>query len=324
MKTTFYRGVAVVLTAFCAAGATWASDAYPSKPIKIIVTSAPGGLLDNMTRLVARQMGDKLGQPVIIENRVGAGGLVAIRGAKSSPADGYTLLASMSTIAIQPAVMQEPGYDLLKDFTGVGSMLRTPLLMMVAPSQGAKNMGELVAEAKSQPGKISYASAGIGTSTHIGPALFLQRANVDMMHVPYKGNASAWPDVISGRVSMIFEPYGSAAPMMRDNRLKPLAVSSSHRLEALPDVPTIAEQGLPNFSYYIWAGLFAPTGTPKDAIQKLSVALQAALNSPDMKERMRTEGSEALTMPPDEFNQFVVRESASIFKAVTDLKIPKQ
>jgi tripartite-type tricarboxylate transporter receptor subunit TctC len=324
MKALFTRSLTVATLALAGATAATAADPFPSKPIRIIVHSAAGGLLDTTARIVAQKMGDRLGQQMIVENRAGAGGLVGIRSVKAAPADGYTLLVAANTIAIQPAVLQDPGYDLVKDFTGIGPITRIPVLLMVAPDLPARNLAEFLAQAKASPGKLTYASAGNGTSTHLATASFVQRAGLNMVHIPYKGNSAAWPDVISGRVTMIAEPYGTAAPMMREGRLKALGASSSQRLEALPDTPTLAEQGLPGFSAYLWFGLLAPTGTPKDVVLKLSEALRGAITSAELRDRFRNEGSEVMDMAPEEFNHFLKTESAVMSKLVTDLALPKQ
>ena len=307
-----------------AAAGALAADAFPNKPVRIIVNTAPGGLTDVTTRLVAEKMREALGQPVIVDNRAGADGLLGIRAVKGAAADGYTLLATAGTIAIQPAVKQDPGYDLMNDFTGVGPMVRAPLLMLSATSQPYKTLPEFIAHTKAHASSVSYASAGVGTTTHIGAATFLQQAGIDPMHVPYKGNGAAMSDVIAGRVDMIFEAYGSGAPHVKDGRLRALGVTSAKRLAALPDVPTVAEQGMPNYSYYLWLGIVAPAGTPKPVIDRLSQAVQTATGSKDLRDRMLVEGSEAMSMSAEEFNRFLKQESARMAKVVADLKLEKQ
>jgi tripartite-type tricarboxylate transporter receptor subunit TctC len=324
MKTLSRRSFAITAIALAGATAALAADPFPSKPVLIVVTSAAGGWVDVTMRFVAQYMGDKLGQPVIVENRAGAGGLVALRTVKSAQADGYTLLASANTIAVQQAVSKDPGYNLVKDYTAIGGLARAPYLLMVGPSQTDNTLSDFVTRVKSNPGKLTYASAGEGSTTHLGTASFLQRAGLDIVHVPYKGNSAAWPDVISGRVNMILEPYGTAGPMIRDGRLKALGVSSTKRMNVLPDVPTMAEQGAPGYSFYLWLSLVAPVGTPKDVVQKLSVALRNALATPQVIERLRAEGSEAIDMSPEEFNRFLAQESAAITKLVSDVKLTKQ
>ena len=303
---------------------TVAADAYPTRPVRIIVNSAPGGLLDVVTRLVAQKMGEKLGQQVIVDNRAGADGLIGIRAAKAAPADGYTLLGTAGTIAIQPAVKLDPGYDLMKDFTPIGPTVRSPLLMVVASSQPDKSVADYIARAKAQPDKVTFASAGVGTTTHIGAALFLKQAGINPMHVPYKGNAAAMPDVMAGRVDMIFEAYGSGASKVKAGQLRALGVTSTARLTGLPEVPTMAEQGVSNFSYYLWLALVAPAGTPKDVVQRLSDELRSALKTKELQDRFRETGSEAMDMSPEEFGAFLQSELVTMNKLVTELGLPKQ
>lgn len=323
MKTSFWLRIGPLVLALAVTSAV-AADPFPTRPIRIIVTSAPGGLLDTTTRIVAQKLGEKLSQQIVVENRPGAGGLVAIRFVKAAPADGYTLLATPNTIAIQQVVSLNPGYETERDFAGVGPMTRAPLLLVVSPDQADKTLVDFISRAKANPGKLTYASAGIGTSTHLGAAAFVQRAGLNMVHVPYQGNPKAWPDLISGRVDMLFEPYGSGASMIHAGKLKALGVASIKRLEALPDLPTFAEQGVPNFTAYSWFGLLAPAQTPKEVIRRLAEALRATLTSAELKERFRSEGQEAMLMSPDEFNGFIKGEVADISILVSAIGLPKQ
>lgn len=323
MKHRFLYSLLALGMALSASAAV-AADAFPSRPIRIVVNTAPGGLVDVTTRLVAQKMGEKLGQSIIIENKAGADGLLGIRYVKSQPADGYTLLGTAGTVAIQPSVKLDVGYDLVKDFAGIGPMVRSPVLMVEGPTQPDRNVADFVARAKANPGKLAYASAGVGTTTHLGAALFLQQAGLNVIHVPYKGNGAAMPDVIAGRVTMIFEAYGSGAGKVKAGQLKALGVTSAKRLPGLPDVPTIAEQGVPGYSYYLWLGLLAPAGTPKDVLARLSEALNFALTSKEVGDRMREDGSEPMTMSTDEFNEFLKREVAQMNKFITELGISKQ
>lgn len=323
MKTRISRRMAITALAFSAAASAAAAPAFPTKPIRIIVTSAPGGAIDAVTRLVAQRIRDDLGQTVIVENHVGAGGVVAIREVKAAPADGYTLLAVVNTIAIQQAMRLDPGYDLAKDFKGIGPMTRSPFLLLVSPEQPDKSLADLLTRAKANPGKVDYASAGIGSTTHFVPASLAQRAGVEMNHIPYKGNSAAWPDLIAGRVGMLFEPYSTGSSMIKSGKLKALAVTSTKRLDVLPDVPTIAEQGV-NYNFYLWMGLLAPAGTPKEIVQRLSGALQGAMKSAELTERFRNDGSEPMLMSPDEFDGFLKSEVAAMTKLVADLRVPKE
>ncbi|QDL38586.1 Bug family tripartite tricarboxylate transporter substrate binding protein [Rhodoferax sediminis] len=323
MKHRFIHSL-LALGIALATSAAVAADAFPSHPIRIVVNTAPGGLTDITTRLVAQKMSENLGQSVIVENRAGGDGLIGIRAVKQARADGYTLLGTASTIAIQPAVKLDPGYDLLKDFTGVGPMSQSPLLIVEATSQSDKTLGDLMARVKANPNKLTYASAGVGTTTHLAAALFLQESGLKMMHVPYKGNGAAFPDVLSGRVTIIFDAYGSSAAQVKGGKLRALAVTSKKRLSAMPEMPTVAEQGIPNYSYELWLGIVAPAGTPKDVVQRLSQALHSATSSKEVQERLHEWGSEPMQQTPEEFTQLLRADLARYSKLVADLSIPKQ
>jgi len=299
------------------------ADTFPDRPIRIIVNTGPGGLVDLSTRMVAEKMSENLGQPVVVENRAGGDGGLGARTVKTAKPDGYTLLSSAGTVVIQPLVKLNPIYG-MKDFTGVGPVLRSSVLMVTGASRPDKTLADFIARAKANPGKMTYASAGVGTTTHIGAALFLKQAGLNLLHVPYKGNGTAMPDVISGRVDMIFEAYGSGAPKVSSGTLKALAVTSTSRLADLPDVQTFAEQGVKDFSYYLWVGMLAPSGTPEPVVKRLNEALQYALNSKQITDRFRKDGSEALSMTPKEFDEFLVSEEGKMAATVKDLGIEKQ
>ncbi|MFT3814874.1 MAG: tripartite tricarboxylate transporter substrate binding protein [Acidovorax sp.] len=312
-----------VLAALCGLPAAHA-DSYPSHPIRIVVHSAAGALLDVTTRVVAQKMAEDLGQPVIIDNRAGADGLVGIRYAKSVPADGYTLLAASNTVAQLPAFRKAPGYDLDKDFTGIGMMNRAPLLLVGTPSQPDRTLAALIASAKAKPGQLIMAHAGKGTSTHMAAALFFQQTGAKFLDVPYKGNAAAIPDVVGGRVNAIFDGGNSSGPLIKEGKLRAFGITSASRSAAFPEIPTLAEQGLPQYSFYVYLGLLAPAGTPKDVVQRLSKALQAALASDAVKERLRSDGAEAGSMSPDEFTKFLKEDAARTQKVVADLGYAKE
>jgi tripartite-type tricarboxylate transporter receptor subunit TctC len=321
-KLKFASVIAALALAFSTAAS--AADAYPSRPIRIIVPVAAGGWGDLSTRVIAQKLSEEIGQPVIIENRVGAGGLVGIRYVKNTPADGYTLVSTGATMPIQAALSVDPGFDPLKDFIGVGHLARSPSIVVVAAGSPDHSLAEIMQRAKAGPNKVSYGSAGVGTSTHIAAASFLQQAKLEMLHVPYKGNGAAMPDLMAGRVSMMFDAYGSSVANLEGGRLRALAVTSNERLKTLPQVPTVAEQGVPGFNFYFWLGLFAPVGTPNEAVQKLSTALNRVLSNPQLRERLQQDGTEALAMSPAEFRTFFQKEVAQTDSLIKDLAIPKQ
>ena len=278
---------------------------YPDKPIRIIVNSSPGGQLDASTRLIAQFMSENLGRPVIIENKPGADGLLGIRYVKSAPPDGYTLLATANTIAILPSVKVSPGYDLLKDFSAIGPMVRVPYLMITSSDKPYKSATDVINAARTDAKSMSFASGGNGTTSHICTAEFMHQAGIQMMNVPYKGNAAALPDLIAGRSDMMFDSYGSSGAYIKSGRLRALAVTSTKRMAQLPNVPTLAEQGLSKFSYELWLGLLAPASTPPDVVQKLSTALNAALATNRIKQRAYDEGTEPMPLSPEQFSDLL-------------------
>ncbi|WP_233853733.1 Bug family tripartite tricarboxylate transporter substrate binding protein [Paraburkholderia sp. HD33-4] len=320
---SWLRAVAAVF-ALASAASVMADDTYPSHPVRIIVNVAPGGLTDVVTRLVAQRMSETLGKGVTVENRSGGDGLVGIRYVKAAAPDGYTILAAAGTIAIQPSVKLEPGYDLNKDFVGIGPMARSPLLMVESSDLPDKSLADFVARAKANPNKLSYGSAGVGSTTHLGAALFFKRAGVSLLHVPYKGNGAAMTDVLSGRVATIFDAYGSSVANVKAGKLRVLGVTSTARLASLPNVPTMAEQGYPDFSYYLYLCLVAPAGTPPAVVQRLSDALHAATASKELMARFSDNGLEPMTMQPAQFSQFLKQDETNMSKVVAELGIEKR
>lgn len=324
MKKITKRGLGAMVLALAGAHPALAVDPFPTKPVRFVVNAAPGGSLDITTRLIAQRMTEKLGQSVIVDNRAGGDGLVGIRAVMTSKPDGYTILATAGTIAIQPAMKQDPGYDLLKDFTGVGPMLRSPFLLLVGADQPDKTLGDFIARAKANPGQLAYASAGVGTTTHLAAAAFAQQAGLQLQHIPYKGSGAAYTDVVGGRVPMIITGYSSGLPFLRSGKMRALGATSTARLPSVPDVPTIAEQGVPNYANYVWFGLLAPAGTPPDVIQRLSDALRAAQSNKELSDRFHSDGSEATPASPEQFNAFLKRELAEMQKLVTTLGLTKE
>ncbi|RZL90055.1 MAG: tripartite tricarboxylate transporter substrate binding protein [Variovorax sp.] len=313
-------GALAAVSATC----TMAADAYPSRPLRFIVNSAPGALLDVTTRVVAQRMSEDLGQPIVVENRPGADGAIGIRAVKAAPADGYTVLATANTLAQLPAVKLDPGYDPVNDFVGIGIMNQAPLIMVGATSLPDQNLASLIARAKSNPDKMQFASGGFGTTTHLAAMMFMHQAGVKILHVPYKGISSAVPDAMAGRVDFLFDGANSAGPNVRDGKLRAFAITSTKRLTNFPDIPTFAEQGLTDYSFYVWLGLAAPKGTPKPVVDRLSRALRAALASEPVRERLRRDGAEPGTLSPEEFTDFIRRDMQRSVKVAADLGIAKE
>lgn len=297
---------------------------YPNRPIRFVVNSAAGALLDVTVRAFAQAMSDTLGQPIIVDNRTGADGLIGIRHVKTQAADGYTLLLSANTVAQAPAFKVDAGYDLDKDFAAVGMLIRAPFLMVGPPSQPSRTLAEFVAQARANPERMSMASAGVGTSTHMAAALFMHQAGIKMLHVPYKGNAAAMPDVIGGRVNAIFDGGNSSGPAVRDGRLRAYGITSAQRSPAFPDIPTLAEQGYPNYSFHVYFTMLAPAGTPREVVMKLNQALRQATGSEVVRSRLRQDGADAWQLTPEQTAEYLRRDLQQTVRVVNDLGLPRE
>src|SRR5438309_7575378 len=258
---------------------------YPHRAIRIIVPLAAGGNVDIVARTLADQVSRSLGQPVVVENRPGASSLVGTQFVAKSAADGYTLLAMANTFATVPLIVPDPGYDPLKDFAGVTQTCLVPQVLVVNPSLPAQSVRELIALAKAQPEKISYASSGNGSTGHMAAELFNRRAGVKMLHVPYKGNSQALIDVISGQVAMMFDQVSTSAPQIKAGKVRALAVTSLNRSPLLPEVPTVDESGVPGYEDITFNGLVAPAGTARETLVRLNRAVANAVRAPDLYNR---------------------------------------
>jgi tripartite-type tricarboxylate transporter receptor subunit TctC len=312
-----------LLLALAIATPALAADPYPTKPIRVIVNSAPGALLDTTIRAVAQKMSQGLGQPIVVENNTGGGGLIGIRQVKMAAPDGYTLLASAGTVALATVTRLDPGYE-LKDFAPISAMTTTPYIMVGAVSLPDKTLAELVARAKANPGALDYASGGIGTTTHVAAGLFLGMAGLTMQHVPYRGNASAMPDVIAGRVRFLIDGITTSGPNVREGRLRAYGITSTKRSAVYPEIPTIAEQGYPGYEYIAYNGLLAPAATPKEIVQRLNEAMRNALTSDELRERFRKEGQEASPQTPEEFAAMLRQDAQKTAKMMADFGIAKE
>jgi tripartite-type tricarboxylate transporter receptor subunit TctC len=295
-----------------------AADPYPIKPIRFIVPFAAGGQTDVTSRLIAKLMSDKLGQTVIVENRSGGDALVGILAVLKEPADGYTLLATADNFPLAPSLKINPGYDPVKDFAPIGPMLQGGLLMVVGADQPYRSVKELVAAAKLK--KMEFGSAA--TSIRLPVERFLKSAGVEMLHIPYRGSAVAIPDLITGRITMMFDAYATSGPMVKSGKTRALAVTSPVRLASLPNVPTLMEEGV-NFSHKYWIGLLAKSGTPKEVVDKLSEALQAALKDKEYVTRVESEGGDPSFMTPQVFGELIARQVTENLKLTSELGITK-
>jgi tripartite-type tricarboxylate transporter receptor subunit TctC len=300
---------ALMLGAALAAGAMNASaQTFPVKPVHITVPFTPGSATDISARAMQQKLSEFWGQPVIIENRPGAGGTIGSGQVARAAPDGYTLLVQASGYAAAPAIYAKLPYDPAKDFADVTAVAGQATVLVVAPSSGFKTLGELLAAARAKPGTINFASAGSGSGTHLNGEKFKGMAGIDVVHIPYKGTPEALTDTIAGRVTYYFSPIAAALPHIRDGKLVALAVSTAKRTSLLPDAPTVAEAGVPNFNFNLWTGLFAPAGTPPQVVEKIASDIQRAWADPEVKARLAKIGLEPMPMTPAEFKAFVKAE----------------
>lgn len=293
------------------------AQGYPSKPVRFVVPFAPGGPTDIFARAISSKLTDALGQPVVVDNRGGAGGNIGTELAARAAPDGYTLLlGTVGTHAINPSLYARVGFDPIKDFAPITLIADTPTLLAVHPSIPAKSVRELVALAKTRPGQLSYASAGNGSSNHLAGVLLCMMAGIDMVHIPYKGSGPALIDVIAGQVPVMFNNPASIMPHLKAGRLRAIAVSSAERSPLLPALPTLAESGVPGFEVRSWHGAFAPAATPRDIVNRLNADIVQALRQPDIKERFASQGVELVGNKPEEFAAFLQKEHAKWSKVV--------
>jgi len=311
------RRIILALAFALVVGGAAAQD-YPSRPITLVVPYAAGGGNDVMARIVAEKMSKSLGQQIVIENKGGAGGSIATRQIARAAPDGYTLgLGGTGTLAINPTLYPNVGYDPRRDFAPVGLIATSALVVLVNNTIPAKTIPELIALAKSEPGRLNYASAGVGSGIHLGAELFATMAGIKLTHIPYKGSSPALADLIGGHVAIYFSSLPPAIGLIRDGRVRALGVTGPQRSPLLPDLPTVAEAGpLPGYEAVLHYGIVAPAGTPRSVIAKLSAALTAALAEPDVRERIAADGAEVASMTPVEYAADIDREETKWSKVV--------
>ena len=283
---------------------------YPAKPIRIVVGFAAGGASDVTARMLAPKITALLGQPVIIENRLGSGGAIATEFVAKSAPDGYSVLLMPAADAVQPAVRRKLPYDLERDFLPVGRIVLGPWVVVVNLSVPARSAQELIALARANPGKLNYASSGIGSSAHITTELFSSMARIKLVHIPYKGVSDGVVATAVGQADMIFASYPAAQPLLHVNKVRPLAVSISKRWVIMPTIPTLAEAGLKEFDRSGWYGMVVPAGTPREIVARLNSAIVAIVNTPEMADTLRKQGLEPNTSTPEEFGAFIRTEVA--------------
>jgi len=288
-----------------------AAPDYPTRPIRIVVTYVPGGNTDVAARLVAPHLTENLGQPIIIDNRGGAGGVVGTEIAARAAPNGYTLLFGTSAgLSINPQLQPKLPYDVDRDFAPISLLVINPQLMVAHPGLPANTVGDFLKLARAQPGKINYASVGVGSPNHLGMELLKTMTGIDIVHVPYKGSAPAVIDLMAGNVSVFFSSVPVMVQHVRSGKLKALAVGSATRSPAAPDVPTVAESGVPGFEYVTWYGLFAPSGTPRAIVARLNEAVVKSLRLPQLDQQLRAQGSEPRPTSPEELGKFMKAEHA--------------
>jgi tripartite-type tricarboxylate transporter receptor subunit TctC len=314
---------AVAIAAFVALFAESAlAQVYPNKPIHLIVPFAAGGGNDNVARLVGKRLADSLGQPVLIDNRPGAGGVVGAELAAKAAPDGYTLfLGGVGSHAINPSLHDKLPYDPIRDFAPVALLAQAPLVLVVHPSVPAGSFPEFVAYARANPGRLNFASNGNGSSSQLAAVMFDSMADVDMVHVPYKGLSPALADLLSGQVQLMFSSVVAILPHIKAGKLRGLAVTGAKRLASMPELPTIAESGFPGYEASSWYGILAPAGTPREIVAKLNAELSKALEQPEVRSSLLAEGAEPAGGSPERFAAHIRSEKERLGKLIRDAKI---
>jgi tripartite-type tricarboxylate transporter receptor subunit TctC len=292
------------------------AQTYPSKPIKIVVPFTPGGFNDILGRMLAQRLTEAWGQPAVVENRPGAGTTIGSEAVAKSPPDGYTFLIVALPFSVIPSLYPKARFDVLKDFAPVMLAGATPNILVVAPSVPANTVQELIALAKAKPGALSYASAGAGSSPHLSMELFKQLAGVDLVHVPYKGSAGGVTDLLAGQIAVLFDNVPNVIQQIRAGKMRALAVTSAKRASMVPDIPTMAESGVPDYEITAWFGIVAPAGTPAEIIAKLNAEANKMLTAPDIRDRFAKAGVEPMGGTSVEFERHMQVEVAKWAKVV--------
>ena len=324
MMTTFIRRHVLALAGVLALGASLnagAADAYPSRPIKILVGYSAGGAVDAIARSVGQRMSAILGQPVVVENKPGAGTNIAVKALVASPPDGYTLLLAANALAVNPSLFEPAPYDLERDLTPVASVGRVPVVFSVREGSAIKTLPELVAAAKARPGGVTVATPGNGSTPHLAMELFQHTAGLSLRHVPYKGGAQALTDVLGGHVDVVAVNALEVLPLAKSGKLKVLAVMSGERAAVLPGVPTVAESGYPGFESSVWYGFVAPAGLPQPLQAKLHDAVQKALESPEVRDQLAAAGGVTLPGPAAQFDKLLKTDAARYGKLIREANI---
>lgn len=323
MKRTFLRVAASVAAAalFTAAPAQAADTSYPDRPIRFVVPFPPGGITDRLARSLAQKLQESMAQPVVVENKPGAGATIGSEYVARSAPDGYTiLLGAHASHAINVSLMKVP-YDAAKSFAPVSLLATVPNMLMVRPGFPANSLGELIAEARKQPGRLTYTSAGVGTSGHIAGALLASMAGVQLLHVPARGPAQAVQDALGGHVDILFDSTAVSLPLVKSGKLKALAVTSQQRSPAVPSLPTMGEAGLPGYEVLLWFGLYAPAGTPAAIVRRLNAETVKAMGDPKFREPLVRDGVTLVASTPQQLADFQASEIAKYARLIRELRL---
>jgi len=314
--------LAVVLTALAASSAL--AQNYPNRPIRLIVPFAAGGAVDVLARLIGAKLSDQLNQPVIIENRPGAGGTLGADAVAKSPPDGYTILQNTNGAAIAPALVRNLPFDAMKDFAPVTQIVASNLVLVASLKSGIISVPELIALAKSKPGKLNYGSSGIGNPLHLTMEMLKHATGADIVAVPFRGDAQIHAALLGGEVEIAVVPLATAVELIKDNRIRALGITGAKRSPAVPDVPTVAEQGVPGFASSGWQGWFMPTNTPVAIVERIQQEIVKAIALPDMRARLDAMAYEPIGSTPKQFDAYFKSEIAKFTKVIADAKIPLQ
>jgi hypothetical protein len=297
-----------LLTVLCFLPLSLSAQTYPTQPIKIVVGFSPGGVPDIAARIIGQHMSENWKQPVLVENKLGAGSNIAAQVVANAPPDGYTLLSISSAFAISPAIYSSMPFDPLKDFSGVTLTATGPAFLLVSPNLKVNTVKELIDYAAKNPGKVTYSSAGVGSGSHFAAELIQAKAGISLLHIPTKGIPDAITEVMSGRVDFFISPYASAISLVRAGKVRAIAVTSTKRIKDFPSLPTVAESGVPGYKWEFWYGLLAPAKTPKPILQKIYAEVKRILELPSVKERFDELGTTAVSNTPEQFDALIAAE----------------
>jgi tripartite-type tricarboxylate transporter receptor subunit TctC len=298
----------ILLLVFCLFAHASHAQSFPTQPIKIIVGFSPGGVPDIAARVIGQQMSENWKQPVVVENKLGAGSNIAAQFVANAPSDGYTLLSISSAFAISPAIYSTMAFDPIKDFSGITLTATGPALVLISPNLKVNTMKELIDYAAKNPGKVTYSSAGIGSGSHFAAELIQAKTNTELLHIPTKGIPDAITEVMSGRVDFFISPYASAINLVKSGKVRAIAITSTKRFKDLPALPTVAESGVPGYKWEFWYGLMAPAKTPKLILQKIALEVKRILELPNVKDRFDELGTTAVSSTPEQFDKFIAAE----------------